>query len=140
MRYLLLLILLTGCPSSDVVYDIEVNSNHPKAFQAEIEDLVEERFGHEVETNVFWTITPCPTSDNFPTAVVYKNKCYHGLTFDCDHIYVADRGKVGNSAFVHELGHCIRLDTGLNGDAKHEDIAWWEVIKELKQEVKDNDW
>lgn len=139
MKYLILLFVLTGCPSTGFDPGIEFETNHPKAFQTEIQEIVEDRFGHPVETNVFWTITPCPTSDEAPTAVVYRDKCYHGFTFDCEHIYVADRGPVAKSAFIHELGHCVRLDMGLDGDAKHEDTDWWDTIEEIKQEVRENE-
>ena len=138
MRYLILfLALFAGCPG-DWQPDIEVDNNQLKPNQLKVESIVEDTFGHKIEPTVYWTTTLCPGSESTRTAVVYKDQCYAGLTFSCSQIYVADRGKVSSGAFVHELGHCVRLDMGLDGDARHEDDEWWGTIEEIELKVRED--
>lgn len=76
--------------------------------------------------NVYWVDTHCPDKPG-QTGIVYRGKCYAGLTWSCDEIYVAKRSTLASSALVHELGHCYRLVVHGDGDVGHVDDNWWQV-------------
>ena len=138
-----LVLVLVGCQEQQIPRPtIEVDSNEVKPFQLEAQELLEQKFAEELQVDVYWTTTLCPTAEpgDDRTAVVYRGGCTNGLTFSCDEIYVAWRGTIASSAFVHELGHCLRLTMGLDGDAGHEDKSYWEVVSGVNKQVRENGW
>ena len=143
MKYLILLLtaLMLGCPGSGPESrGIEVESNDVLPGQAEAEALAMDIVGDYPNTNIYWTNTVCPTDAAGRTAVIYDGICYAGLTFSCDEIYVARRDFMWQTALIHELGHCFRLNMGLYGDAEHEVSSWWEWMQAINAEVKANGW
>lgn len=149
MRYLPLLLLLTGCPLQESgtrlvpeieIYTDEILPGQDEAFVYARARVHEETdlFVDDAETTVYWTNTLCPTAEpgDTRTAVVYRGNCYAGVTFTCGEIYVADRGTIGASAYIHELGHCFLLWNGRNGDADHSEIWLWELLTDIQNEVR----
>jgi hypothetical protein len=50
-------------------------------------------------------------------------------------IVVQWRGEISESAFYHELGHMVReMVLNIDVDYKHEDVEWWEAVREVKAE------
>lgn len=139
--------LLVSCPTeSGPPRPIEVSTNGflPNQQKAKVLTLtrVEEhlQMSLSIPTNTWWTTTPCPYSDEYPTAVVHDGKCYAGLLFSCGEIYVAERETVAHSAYIHELGHCILLHLGRDGDPEHKNQEWWNLIGEVKNEARNRGW
>jgi hypothetical protein len=145
MRYLPLL-LLSGCFfTSHYDHGIEVAwyevPNQDIGIEI-VEDYAEIESGINLDlnsvTNVYWTTTLCWSEDAqaYKTAVIYRDICYNGLTFDVDEVYVAWRGSMGESAFAHELGHAYRIDLGWDPDGQHLDISWWEAMDAAAFELR----
>jgi len=85
-----------------------------------------------LSAKVYWSDRRCPT-DQTQAAVVYRDTCYHGLTFNCWEIYVAATadGTVCHSALLHEFGHCLisRINgNGGDGDQAHRAAWLWELV------------
>lgn len=157
-RFLLLAVILaaSGCRKSVPesrgvpVTDIKVVGSQSKALftaQFMVEDHYGVKFGdlHQ-NAKIWWTETKCPKDDSGRNAVLYRGKCYAGLTFSCKEIYVAlnssDRGKLCRTALLHEFGHCMRIEMTPNrdGDAAHADTEFWGVMQEADKVICGRNW
>ena len=142
-KALILAVLGSVCTEPGPDPRIPVDSNELKPHQAEAQALLEEEFGVELDTTVYWTTTLCPYApegDDRTAVVVDGELCYSGLTVSCGEIYVADRGTLYGSAFVHELGHCVRLAKGMDGDGGHVDTEHWDRVRAQNIRVRDEGW
>ena len=108
------------------------------------QSYVEDEYGVDLgelflDAQVWWTDTPCPYSDGI--AVIYKDRCYHGITFSCGEIYVAKKSNTtGDSALLHEFGHCLRFSMGMDGDEIHQDDKYWNLVREVQLETRERGW
>ena len=64
---------------------------------------------------------------------------YYGLHFTCDEIYVYDRG-LCESSFIHELLHCFHTVLTGDGDKKHTNKIWWDLVDPMKAECSRRGW
>jgi len=143
IKLLCLLLLLTSIacygPVTPAERGIEVDAsiykiyNQDKAllmFERKVEDAFKVNIGNAFETaTIYWADTKCPYNDE--NAVIYKNRCYYGITFSCDEIYVAI-GKTNSTcgtALIHEHAHCVLKKLGLNMDRDHTGPIWPIVVE-----------
>jgi hypothetical protein len=91
---------------------------------------------------VYWTDTPCPYQDGW--AVVHEGRCYYGLMWGCDEMYVAlnmnDPDHTCPTALMHEFGHCLLMEAGLDPDADHSNDAFWSFMAQVRQETCNRGW
>jgi hypothetical protein len=113
-------------------------------FQSLVEGAYGVRFGDlfaEIP-DPFWVITKCPHDDD--TAVVYDGKCYHGLMFSCDEIYVAvshlNPQKTCGTALIHEYAHCLSYMMSGNYDGAHLSDSLWSLAGVAHKEACARDW
>ena len=117
------------------------SSDEVLPYQNEIISYTQKRMGYTAKNiKVYWVDGICPTGDDSRPAIVYRGRCYAGYTISCKEIYVARRETAAKSALVHEVGHCLRLANGMDGDARHEDKLWWDKNEQVKKEVRENGW
>ena len=55
-------------------------------------------------------------------------------------MYVSRRGAIGDSAYIHELGHCYHRVILDRSDPKHEDKEWWTFVFAVELEVRKRGW
>lgn len=147
--YLLLQLVVASCIAGDD-HGIETADVYKVYEQDKAMLLAETRFEqyYGVESTAFewaevqWTNTPCPYKNAW--AVVYQDKCFYGITWDCDEIYVAlnkdEPNRTCPTALMHEFGHCLRLDAGWDGDADHSEVEFWDFIGVVRKETCERDW
>jgi len=139
VKYLLIPLLLASACLGDPGPRVDRTYLDYLPGQLEYEEYVFDRIagftGWELtpEVTVYWSIQPCPIPEwSEYSAVVHKGECHHGITIDCDEIYVAHRGPVEDSALAHEAGHCARMQAGVDPDWNHKlDPKYWEKVQEL---------
>ena len=52
-----------------------------------------------------------------------------GLAFGCE-LYVAwNTPRASNSALMHELGHCMLVSAGLDGNGEHDWREYWDYVE-----------
>lgn len=108
------------------------------------EEIVEDHYAVELgdlfaETTVHWTTTICP--DNGYPAVIHEGRCYYGLTWSCQEMYVAKmKNPLCLSALIHEFGHCLLQEMGKDIDAKHEDDEFWGLMIQARDDVCREGW
>lgn len=129
-------------------HNVEFRSDEPVPNQEQAFEIIKERIesaglGHidlaYSDTKTYWTDSDCPEGDayygdHYWPVVVYNGKCYRGLHFSCEEMYVAyepsyeDR-RLAFSAYAHELVHCFLGHTLGDADNNHtEEWAWGEVL------------
>jgi len=126
----MLTLLLCCIPESSPFGGIEVDNTDMHANQQAAQDhmvsSVEGQFGWNldgVKTVVSWTTTTC---EDRP-AVVWDNRCFGGLTFACDLMFVPEFAALAETALSHELGHCFRMYAGVDPDRQHVDEEFWRL-------------
>ena len=129
------LLLLAGC-SSGPLYGIEVAHTNELPLQRDMITLVADAYQVDLDPPIYWTSSPCEGK----TAVIWRDTCYHGLTFPtadggCSEIFVAERAWVGDSALVHELAHCARMELYGDGDPTHSDTWWWAIAEAIDKHL-----
>lgn len=136
---------LSALHGIDVADDVYKVYNQDKAMLL-AEARFEDRFGLSSnafrEARVFWTNTPCPYQDGW--AVVHENRCYYGMMWGCDEIFVAmnrhDPNHTCHTVLLHEFGHCLLMEAGLNHDGDHSDEQFWDFIGEVTDESCGRGW
>lgn len=96
-----------------------------------------------VETRVYWTRTSCPNGRiglYHKLTDADKFSCYHGLTWTCEEIYVADVSPLSYSAFTHELGHCYYRHLFGTKDAEHKDEKFWKLVDKVDGDLAERGW
>jgi hypothetical protein len=111
--------------------------------------MVEDEYGTSFgdllpDTTVYWADTTCPGDGRY--AVIWRGRCYHGITWSCSEMYVAlsdlDPERTTGSALLHEFGHCLymQLDANHSGCPDHSDTAFWGVINQAEVVAKNRGW
>lgn len=157
MKIFFIILFLSSCDYSHPVNinpDIYKIHNQDKSMmltQGYVEYGYDVRLGRVAENaEVFWSDDKCPYRMG-DYAVVYKNKCYYGLMWECDSMYVAlsnkDPLRTCGSALVHEFGHCLRGKMGFDPqlpcpgmDASHKDDEFWDIINQAHEESCNRGW
>lgn len=155
IKLLMLCFLLTACvvpmaPEDrgiEVLDTIEIYNQDKAMFTAQymVEDEYQQDFGDLwLDSIVYWTDTRCPKNGQY--AVIYDGKCYHGLMWNCDEIFVAlsneDSERTCGSALLDEYGHCLlmEMDPYHSGCPDHSDDRFWNVINIAKQIACERKW
>ena len=125
----------------------------PRAHQDDARKLYAEAVKNEygvdvsdVKMRIHWTEESCATGKpGLPyTEKGKEESCYGGLTWNCSEIYVAGHhDKLGNSALIHEIGHCYyRYVFGRSddGDGKHQNKPWWRLVEQVDKELLKRGW
>ena len=86
----------------------------------------------EVETSVFWKEQDCTGPEGQP-GFEFRDVCLAGVTYVCERMFVY-KPVEGWGALAHELGHCWRLASGMDGDGDHSDEEYWDVLERAKLE------
>jgi len=143
-RIILLFLFLHGCFSSErythgISVDFWETPNQDLGTRI-VEDYCRLATGLylDLTTEIGWTTTLClsEVSGDYKTAVIYRDVCYAGLTFNIDDIYVAWRGTLGESAFAHELGHIFKIKLGIDPDGQHLDTTFWNAMEAASFELQ----
>lgn len=145
MIRLLPLLLFLSCTVNDL-HGIEVADEQEMPNQGAVLEYTQSRFEDTYRVRVeafehsivWWTDTTCPTKPD-TWAVVYRDTCYHGLTWSCEEIFVAKNRlapqDLCSTALVHEFGHCLLLEAGMDGDISHANTEFWEFMKQVRNEA-----
>lgn len=144
-------IRLQDCDNDDEDCDpyeeiIGVTNQTKAMFTAQymVEDAYNERFGDlfNKRTTIYWVRTVCPEDGLYK--VIHNKECVYGKMWSCDEMYVAvsngDSKRTCGSALLHEFGHCMLMEMGVNADTDHSNNAFWSVIEEAQDLSCDRDW
>lgn len=133
MKFIIVILLLSSCSncSYEENYGIDYYTKYKEGQEIALEltfDYINAEYITNIDPKVdlYWVNTTC-SYDNVDnrTAIVYEDKCYVGLTFSCNYIYLADRGQISYSALAHELLHCAHIEIYKDGDGEHSHTSWW---------------
>lgn len=80
---------------------------------------------------VYWSVGKCQGHD----AIEYKGRCFHGIMWNWNRIYVRAHPRIADSAFVHEMSHAYRQLLLGSGDAGHSDADWWKYFSTDTNEI-----
>lgn len=145
--HVLIWLLIVECAGT---YDYKCEE-FEKPHQGEAVELAKARFeefigwdgllGDDVP-EVKWCTGRCPQqrAEDERNAIWLGSVCAAGVTSFDGKIKVADWGKIGGSALSHELGHWARLKLGIDGDARHIDVEWWELCEVVDAEYQIMGW
>lgn len=143
------ILLVLGCygdplPEVSGPYKVHAQDKALLYTQFRVEDSYAVDLGETWEkAKVHWSEEKCPYNrDDY--AVVYRERCYYGIMFGCDAIYVAlsnlDAERTCGSALLHEFGHCLLGAMGFPMDADHENDRFWTVIEDAHEETCERGW
>lgn len=122
-------------------------TDEPRPYQSEADAILRTElyatWGLEVfrerTWTVWWSDEACPDDPLGASAVVYNGRCFAGLTFWCQAVFVAWRGHISASAYAHELGHCLHIAAGWGGDGEHLDDEWWAAIQRANDRIAEGE-
>jgi len=123
----------------------------PHQYTAEllVRARIEQYWGTEGELHnrhpvLYWCAELCTDDESSEYNHVVdwmRDGCYGGhVSLRTGTIFVADRGLLHETAFVHEIGHWALLITGRDPDGDHSDRDWWSYLSDVNRELYNRGW